>query len=152
MAIYAAYLPPNDEFGSTAERFRLVQDGKTPWALIAPPFWLIWHRLWLPLLAYAVFMFAIALIAIWQPGLPVLYLSALPGFYLLLEGSELVRNRLEILDWRFAGIVEGYNLEEAEIRFLATFQEGEPELVAFERPSKSPISHRPVVVAGLFPE
>jgi len=87
-------------------------------ALIFPPFWLAWHKLWLSLLAYFVVIFAIILIAVWSPGIAVSYLSILPGFYLLLEGYQLVRTNLENQGWQYAGVIEGENKEEAEIRFL----------------------------------
>ena len=118
MTSYIAYLPPEDMMESTEEIFRLVPDKKATFALIFPPLWLAWKRLWLALLAYIVVMVAIFLLAFLYPSIAVSYLSILPGFYLLLEGHQLVRNDLENKGWKYAGIVEGENLEEAEIRFL----------------------------------
>ena len=118
MAIYSGYLPPEYMSDPVADRFQLVSDAKSPLALIFPPFWLAWHRLWLELLAYGVVVLAIGLLAAWKPSTAVLYLSALPGLYLLLEGNELIRGKLERNGWRFAGLVDADTKEAAEIRFL----------------------------------
>ena len=118
MTTYTVYLPPKDSEASQEEAFRLVPDTKATLALIFPPFWLAWHRLWLPLMVYFVVVAAIIILAFTSPGVAVSYLSILPGFYLLLEGYELVRKNLENKGWEYAGIVEAENREEAEIRFL----------------------------------
>ena len=155
MAIYAAYLKPEESAGDPEGGFRLVRDGNSPWALVFPPFWLAWHRLWVPLLAYFVVTMAIILLAVWQPGAPIAYLSALPGLYLLLEGSELIRGKLERQGWRYSGIVQGDTNEEAEIRFLA----GREDILAKPRQSSissqavaRPAFQSPTTSAGLFPE
>lgn len=135
MAIYSAYLPPEHDSSLGAEQFKLLKDAKAPLALIFPPFWLAWHRLWPELAIYCAVAVAIMLLTIWQPLPPALYLSAIPGLYLLLEGNELVRKLYERKGWKFAGIVDGENLEAAEIRFLVQ----NPEL--FEK-SKKPLDHR----------
>ncbi|MEM7291740.1 MAG: DUF2628 domain-containing protein [Pseudomonadota bacterium] len=118
MAMYSAYLPPDENRRGLSERFRLLRDAKAPLALIFPPLWLAWHGLWLELLAYAVAALAIGMLAFWQPSPAFLYLSGLPGLYLLLEGNELIRRKYERSGWNFAGVVEGQTQEEAEIRFL----------------------------------
>ena len=155
MTAYSVYLPPSGRPGNPDEEFRLVADTKAPWALVAPPIWLIAQRLWLELLVYLVLMVAIGFIAVWQPGTPVLYLSALPGLYLLLEGNQLIASKLERDGWQYAETVEGDNKEEAEIRYL--YERSEPAAQS-ESPKQivrpTPILGRPVPVAqaGLFPE
>ncbi|MEL7428676.1 MAG: DUF2628 domain-containing protein [Pseudomonadota bacterium] len=155
MAIYSVYLPPEDRPDARADEFRLVSDAKAPLALIFPPFWLAWHRLWLELLAYCVIVFALGLYAAWNPSVAVLYLSAIPGFYLLLEGNDLVRRKLERKGWRFAGVVDGENTEAAEIRFI-TQNPQRLERVSPRTVSASPAylteSSRVLPAAGLFPE
>jgi hypothetical protein len=69
-------------------------------------------------MVYFVVIAAIIMISVWSPGIAVSYLSILPGFYLLLEGYQLVRQNLEAKGWQYIGVVEGENREEAEIRFL----------------------------------
>jgi len=155
MTIYSVYLPPEHDGEKAAEEFQLLRDAKAPLALIFPPFWLAWHRLWLELLIYATVATGIGLLAVWQPLPPVFYLSAIPGFYLLLEGNELVRRKLERGGWRFAGVVDGQNRDEAEIRFLV---ENEKLLSNGGRRETLGASEKPVSVfsppapTGLFPE
>ena len=155
MATYTIYLPPEEQLVKPLDGCKALHDGKSTWALVFPPFWLIWHRLWLELLIYAIVMFVISLIAFWQPGAAIAYLSAVPGLYLLLEGSELVRKKHERNGWRYAGVVEGDTQEEAEIRFLVNH---EPELIAKQATSKpQPVVsrvpfHVPDVNPGLFPQ
>ena len=152
MTTFAVYLPPEDRIGDPIDQFVLVRDSKSPLALIFPPFWLAWHGLWMELLAYLVVAVAILLLMIWQPGAPVGYLSALPGLYLLLEGTELIRAKYERQGWRYDGIVEGDDQEEAEIRYLTNYaRESAPEKTK-PAPVQRPIGFKPVANAGLFPE
>lgn len=119
MTTYNVYLPPIGSPEEPSDNFRLVADKKAPWALIIPIFWLLYHRLWLPLLGYAVITAAILLLLSYNQHPAIAYLSVLPGFYLLLEGQELVRGKLERMGWQYDGIVEGDDQEEAEIRYIA---------------------------------
>ena len=155
MTTYTVYMPPEGSHDNPEEEFLLVPDSKATWALIFPPFWLVWHRLWLPLMVYLVLITAILMIALWSPSVAVSYLSILPGLYLLLEGYQLVRRNLENKGWQFAGIVEGENREEAEIRYLVNSGN------KFAKPkTKIQTNHRPTVIntgsasdnMSLFPE
>lgn len=153
MAIYSAYMPGGVGRSEANERVRFVSDSKAPLALVFPPFWLAWNRLWMELMIYLVLALAIALLAVWNPVTPVLYLSAIPGLFLLFEGNELVRRKLERSGWRFAGVVDAMNTEEAEIRY---FYQANTENVV-HRPTHhvtraavpAPPRSAPV---GLFPE
>lgn len=155
MTTYTVYLPPEDSMKNMEEEFHLIPDAKATLALIFPPFWLAWHKLWLPLMAYFVVIAAIIILAFLNPSIAVSYLSILPGLYLLLEGYQLVRNTLEDKGWRYAGIVEGENMEEAEIRFLM----GQKEEITkathfFQTQNKSnPTNPKPhTTPMSLFPE
>ena len=151
MAIYSAYVSPDAQMPGAARDFRLVSDRKAIMALIVPPLWLIWHRLWLELLIYLGIWAGIGMLASWQPGIAIAYLSALPGFYLLLEGNELIRRKLERDGWIFAGIFDADNSDEAELRFV--LQNANMLQTVVPRPHQSfhpaPKSLSPV---GLFPE
>jgi len=122
MSIYRLYLPPEVQ-GNFSEEFRLIPDSKAIFALIAPPIWLIWNRLWLPLMAYFVVTLAIALVGAFYPGPLVAYLSVIPGFYLLLEGRELVLNKMRREGWREVAIIDAQNQEEAEIKYIVSADE-----------------------------
>ena len=154
MATFLTYFPPEDSGSFSQADFRLVRDEKSPWALIAPPFWLAWHRLWLPLLAYLVLMTAIGTLALWQPGLPALYLSALPGFYFFLEGSELIRSSLERKGWSLGSVVEAGSQEEAEIRVAAdAMLASRWESVSYSgKPAELIANSHSISPTGLFPE
>lgn len=155
MTTFTVYYPPADDAGSSTDRFRLVPDSKSVLALVVPPVWLAWHQLWLELLAYLLVVACIVLIGIWQPVPAVSYIWALPGFYLLLEGHELVCRRLERQGWHYAGTVEGENRDEAELRFAMQAAEAGRQVAAAPsapRPAAAvpaAASHRPL---GLFPE
>jgi Protein of unknown function (DUF2628) len=113
MAIYTVYMPPD---GDTDEA-RFIRDGANLAALVIPAIWLIWQRLWLWLLFYVVLALAIGLA--WRlVGAGIAFLAILPGVYLLLEGNELVRARLERFGWQLAAIVEAPNRADAELRFF----------------------------------
>ena len=120
MAIYSAYLPP-DASGETAlTGFQLVPEGKAIFALLFPVVWLAVKRLWLALLIYLVLTVLLVMVVNWYPGLPVMYLAALPGLYLLLEGNELVRKKLERNGWQYAGVVDADNRHDAEAKFICS--------------------------------
>ncbi|MEM9332473.1 MAG: DUF2628 domain-containing protein [Pseudomonadota bacterium] len=152
MATFSVYLPPEDRIGDPIDHFVLVRDGKSPLALVFPPFWLAWHGLWLELLAYIVAALAILLLMIWQPGAPAGYLSALPGLYLLLEGTELVRGKYERQGWHYDGIIEGENRDEAEIRYVANRAAKPNPVQTTPAPVQKPMALKPIVNTGLFPE
>lgn len=155
MTSYTVYLPPEDVSENIEENFRLIPDTKATLALIFPPFWLAWHRLWLELLIYFCAIIAIILLAVFNPSVAVSYLSILPGFYLLLEGYQLVRNDLERNGWQYAGVVEGGNAEEAEIRFLINSVDLLEKPKAVIKPRNKPMLTNHVSnqnTTSLFPE
>ncbi len=155
MTTYSVYLPPEDSMDNSEEGLRLVPDTKATLALFFPPFWLAWHKLWLPLMVYFVVIFAIIILAFTSPSIAVSYLSILPGLYLLLEGYELVRKNLENTGWRYAGIVEGENIEEAEIRFLVNSGDAISETKPSFHNEQNPVLLKPSLNKNnmsLFPE
>ncbi|MEN0040622.1 MAG: DUF2628 domain-containing protein [Pseudomonadota bacterium] len=115
--IHTIYIPPSAEGGVDAMAEAIaIPEGKAPWALIAPPLWLAWHKLWWALVVYLL-VTAIALSLLATPAAPVtLLLGGLPGLYLLLEGHQLRRNKLERMGWRFVGVAEGHDEHEAIAR------------------------------------
>jgi len=154
MSIYRVYIPPEAE-KDFSEDFRLIPDGKAIFALIAPPIWLVWHKLWLPLMAYFAVALGISLLAGWQPGPAVGYLSAIPGLYLLLEGRELVVGKLRSQGWREVAIVDAQNVDEAEIKYIANMDErGLLNASSHQtmKPSRTPAGSLSGSSLGLFPE
>jgi hypothetical protein len=157
MAIYTIHKPPLGDM----EQSRFIREGVNFFALVVPLIWLVWHRLWLALLAYVAVMIAIGLAGRVMGGVGAILLSALPGLYLFVEGNELLRNRLSRSGYTLADVVEGDNVRDAEIRY---FTDAVP--VAAERdsaPSAKPEALVPKSAAphrqprdtsgiGIFPE
>lgn len=97
---------------------RLLPDGRAIMALIFPPLWLAWHRLWWALTVYLALMVA-AYLFVWTTLAPAaIFLSTLPGLYLFLEGHELIRRKANRQGWREIGLVSGDDIEEAEQRYF----------------------------------
>ena len=95
-----------------------IPESVAPWALIAPPFWLVLHRLWWPLAFYLAFV-ALGLSLLATPLAPVaFFIAGLPGLFLWLEGWELVRRRLEREQFALVAVVEADGEESAIAHYL----------------------------------
>ena len=66
--------------------------------------------------------------------------------------SKLITADLERRGWRFAGTVEGDNLEEAEIRFVKNLNVRDLEVPAQPVQPVNRAYHKVDVTTGLFPE
>ena len=152
MTIYSVYVieaPDKD----TGHDYRFVPDTKSIWALIAPPVWLIWHRLWLALLVYFCVATGIGMLAGLEPGPAAAYLSILPGLFLLLDGNQLIVNKLERDGWVYQGVVEANSKEDAETKFFMGagehyINETRVEPVGIPTKTVTPVHS----FSGLFPE
>ena len=58
MRFYSVHAPPGEP--DLKDRFRFIKDGFSWPALFVPVFWMLWHRLWLALVWYVVFVLLIA--------------------------------------------------------------------------------------------
>lgn len=99
-----------------------VPENLAPWALIAPPIWLAVHRLWLWLATYLLFVLLTMAISATSYALVAMVLSWLPGVYLLLEGRELYRRKLEESGMELVGLVNADSEDEAIGRHVARVQ------------------------------
>ncbi len=118
MASYVVMQPPGS--GGSSGRAELVRDRFSWIGFLVPPFWLLWHRLWIE--ALLVVAAAIALAALGEvAGLGALAagLSLLVSVYVGLEGPALRLAALRRRGWREAGIIEAGSRDEAEIRLFA---------------------------------
>jgi hypothetical protein len=86
-----------------------------------------------------------------------IFLSAIPGFYLFLEGHELVRQKYERKGWTYVGVVLANNIEEAQLRYYYSRNHSFPANSASSetiKPNRSgefrPSQARPQPI-GLFP-
>ena len=147
MAIYTVHTNSND--------FRLIREGSSTFALIAPPIWLTINRLWLELFGYFVIMCLFFAIAYKLQSGVALLLTGLPGIYLWLEGNQLLRAKLERGGWKLTDLVEGGDFESAEAKHLSknltAASHSTPvltkEKTIAEKPAPKHFHH-----TGLFPE
>jgi Protein of unknown function (DUF2628) len=159
MPVYTVHEPPRrdeDALGHSL-RFRFVRDGFHFWAFLLAPLWMLWHRLWLELIAYALIVGG-AVFAMRRVGIEdtagfwvALFLAVLVG----LEASSLVRGKLGRRGFEQVGIVVGDGLEDAERRFFDAWN-GDPERpLAAATPAISPFgpaSSASSDIVGLFPQ
>ncbi len=130
MRTYTVHEPPNPPADriDRAEKLEFVRDGFYWRAFLFTPIWLVFHRLWLPFLAFLAGVLAIAL--------AVNGLKAGPqwGTFLALAGQAVVgyeagllrRWRLDRRGWTMVGTVTGRNRAECERRFLTAWLDQQP--------------------------
>jgi len=166
MSVYTVHQPPlrAGQTKADPERFVFVRDGFYLWAFLLGPLWMLWRRLWLVLLLYAVFTSLVAVVlrlagapAGLQIGIGVL-IALLVGF----EAGTLRRWTLARRGWHMAGVVVGDDLEAAEHRFFASWVEHRPVPAPIESavPTVSAITAAQALrtpppasdIVGLFPE
>ncbi len=164
MAVYTVHEPParGAELRAAPDRFRFVRDGFHFWAFLLTPLWMLWHRLWLALVAYVVLAVALSVV-MFMLGVPQsgalaaqLLLSLLVG----LEAGSLRRWGLRRRGWRQVGLVSAPGIEDAERRF---FDRWEASVDPVPPPSQPPSPPRPPEtrtrvpppssdIIGVFPE
>lgn len=144
MASYSVYLPPDGR----SENARLLSDGKSLFALMLPPVFLLYHRLWFALGLYVLAVAALGLAGLVAGSAASFVLSVLPGLYLFIDGRQLVRGKLERAGWREVAVVAGENAAEAEQRYFSGIR-GESGTVAAPRNDPSPIGRKPAGEPGI---
>lgn len=161
MSIYTVHEPPlrAAETMPDPDRFAFVRDGFSVWAFLFAVLWMLWHRLWLVLLAYVVVIVGIES-ALRYAGFSGPVLAIVAVFISLLVGIEsgtLRRFALARRGWKNVGVVSGGDLEEAERRFFAAWTRETPMKrpdAPAGTPAAAPIPRPPPSsgVIGLFPE
>lgn len=147
-----------------SEKIVFVREGVAMWALFFPLLWLLYHRLWLMLLAYLAAVFAIgALVSVIDlpemfGGVTTLALS----FLLMLEGNDLRRWTLARKGYSLVDVTGGRDMEECEQRFFETWLPGQKDrkgvlpTITPKRTGSGPIAGPRATpgddVIGLFPE
>lgn len=162
MSAYTVHAPPDfdpDEPGD-AERLRFVKDGFSWPALLVAPLWILWHRMWVTLVWYVVFV----LVVLWTGRLlgdaSGQALSLLGALWLGFEGNDIRRRSLRSRGWTEAGGSYGKGRSEAEIRYFTGWGRGTiaadtaDRREAFARAAYPPSArpHEENQVLGLFPE
>ena len=113
------------------DRLKAVPESLATAALIAPPIWLIAYRLWWPLAFSLLYWgFCLALLAT-AFSVVTPFIIGLPGLYLMLEGRELYRRKLESQGLMMLDLVDATSESAAIGRFIAQQQDSDrPPAVA----------------------
>ena len=150
MAVFTPYLPPD---GNAADA-RFLADRPSLLALVFPPLFLVWHRLWWPLVLYVLATILLMVIgAAVSEGLSAA-LGILPGLFLFVHGRELVRGNLLARGWREAAAIAADDAGEAELRFYMG-RAGSAPAAPVPPPLPRTISQAPRPQAGslgIFPQ
>lgn len=160
MPTFTVHQPPPrpGETQSAPERFVFVRDGFHFWAFALTPFWLLWRRLWLAFVVYAVAGVAIGtgLKVLGTPSIVQfiggLMVSLLIGF----EAGTIWRWKLVRRGWKMLGFVVGEDAEVAEQRFFAAWAKNADKRAGAMPSAEPPPEQRgppsPSDVIGLFPQ
>ena len=155
--IYTIYMERNarplsgDEEGTSLfDSVNIVPESNAYWALVFPPFWLAYHRLWFALLVYVLVMvLGLALLAT-PLVLVAMFLGGLPGIYLFLEGNQLRRKKLESKGLDFVAAVDAPDEAFAVERFLSGWKEPIEKAVKTSAPRSLQATTAPSF--GMFPQ
>ena len=155
--------PPRKGKSAEPERFLFVRDGFYFWGFALAPLWLLFRRLWLVFVLYAILLVAVegALTFFGVPGTAKIVAGLLIALLVGLEAGTLRRWTLEQRGWKTLGFVVGDDLDDAERRFFAEWAARAP--AANEPPPSSPSDPQYTMpvrrgaptgsdVIGLFPE
>jgi hypothetical protein len=156
MAIYTVHLPPDAATpDAVAEKAVFVKEGFAVAGFVFSGFWLLFNRLWLLAIGYAL-MFGLVIAAFRYLGFPLIaygpvtmLMAALVG----LEGHEWQRGNYARKGWSHVGTVSGPSLAECERRFFKNWlaERGQaPIAPAPNMPSSVP-SVASQQVLGVFP-
>jgi hypothetical protein len=117
MRYYSVHAPLGEPI--SPERFVFIKDGFSWPALFLPVLWIIWHRLWLTMVWYVVFVLAVAWIGRLMSQDAATIMALLGAVLLALEANNIRRIALEKRGWEEIGASFGRNILEAEARFFA---------------------------------
>ncbi len=156
MRNYTVHAPPEEP--AAPEAFLFVKDGFSWPALFFPVLWVLWHRMWLTLVWYVVFVLAVAWIGR-LGGDNLAAVVALLGWLLFaLQANDFRRMALAARGWHDVGAASGRDYDEAEARFFAEWGAA-PELAprrealsraAYSAEARAHGADEPIL--GLFPE
>jgi hypothetical protein len=160
MAVFTVHEPPlrPADPAPDPERVLFVRDGFSFWAFLLAPLWMLWHRMWLVLVAYLVLAGGLQAVMLIVGASPAAVIAAglLIALLVGLEAGTLRRVTLRRRGWREIGLISGNDREVAERRFFATWQRDGASRPAAGGgcapvPPPSRAAQTPPVI-GLFPE
>jgi hypothetical protein len=169
MSIYTVHEPPRQPAGAApdAARFGFVRDGFSFWAFLLAPCWMLWHGMWLVLLAYLIAIGVVfsSMVVLGASSVALAVIGLLVAILVGLESSTLRRFTLKRRGWRSVAVVSGRRLEDAERRFFDNWRREPPDAPpasAAPLPSAPPAAgeppgpvarlSQPAAIVGLFPE
>ncbi len=113
-------LPANARTSEGSEELKFIPDRFSILAFVFSLVWILYHRMWLVLLGYLATLLAVEVAAISVSEdaalIGMLAVSVVFGF----EAQALRRWSLERKGWQTVGIAEGFDVEEAELRYAAS--------------------------------
>ncbi len=118
MKAFTVHMPPDLPGDTAAERAVFVKDGFCWPALFIPLLWLLWHRLWLVLIAYLVAAMVIGAVQIIAGEAAAAIILIAFAFYFAAEANNARRWSLGRRGWMRDGEVFGRDHGEAEIRYF----------------------------------
>lgn len=156
MRYYSVHAP--EDGPDSLEQFLFVKDGFSWPALFVPILWILWHRLWLTLVWYVVFVLVVAWAVRLLGNDAATGIAVLGALLFALEANNMRRHSLETRDWDEVGSSFGKDITEAEARFFAGSSVREPAIdknaviarAAYAPEHRLPVTDEPIL--GLFPE
>ena len=119
MRAYTVHAPPEDfDQADAPESFVFIKDGFSWPALIVAVPWILWHRLWLTLMGYVIWVLVMMWVDRLAGEMAATTLAILGAVLFALEANNIRRWSLTRKGWRDIGGSFGANLDEAEIRFF----------------------------------
>ena len=156
MRTYTVHAPPGEP---APEDYAFVKDGFSWPALFVPVLWILWHRLWLTLVWYVVYVLVLAWIGRLFGDTNAVLVALVGGILLALEANNIRRLSLARRGWSEIGGSFGANLDEAEIRFYQRARQPAGAQSTGRRDTPAPVPYAPSravgdeePIFGLFPE
>jgi hypothetical protein len=145
MAIFTVLAPPAGDGDAATDPMKtvFVKDGFSWPALFFAVIWMIYRRMWLVLVLYVAVGLAAAFVAQRTGGDVAGFALVLAHVLFALEANNLRRWTLERRGFRLVGVVEGRNIEEAEVRYFASLDGGDAVAAAPPTPPTPPTSPAP---------
>jgi hypothetical protein len=125
MKAFTVHMPPDLAGDAAAERAAFVKDGFCWPALFIPLLWLLWHRLWLVLVAYLVAVTAIGAAQVVAGKGAATFILIAFAFYFAAEANNARRWSLRRRGWTQAGEAFGRDRGEAELRYFTGLERHE---------------------------
>lgn len=120
MKAFTVHMPPDLTGDAAVERAVFIKDGLCWPALYIPLLWLLWHRMWLVLIAYLIAVMAIGAVQIFAGAGAAAIILIVFGFFFAAEANNARRWSLRRRGWTQAGEAFGRDREEAEIRYFTS--------------------------------